>query len=156
MAKEVGFDVTVFKPTRETPLREAYAVVNSSHVMVGVHGAALTHAMFLRRGSVFVQVVPIGVEGAAEWCFGWAAKGFGLDYMEYRIMAEESSLTKEYGKENALVKDSRSLLDGKWLGKIMNIYLKRQNVTLNLNRFRVYLEKAYDKAKKLMANDLVT
>ncbi|CAK9186157.1 unnamed protein product [Ilex paraguariensis] len=91
-AKEVGFVVIVFEPTLNTPLRESCALMHSTHVIVGVHGAALTHSLFLCPGSVFVQVVPIGVERESDIFFGKSARELGLEYTECKIGVGESSL----------------------------------------------------------------
>jgi len=95
-AKNFGFDVTVFEPTRGTPLREFDAFINSSRAMAGIHGAVLTHSLFLRPGSVFMQVVLLGAKWVAEVCFERSARAMGLEYMEYKIKAEESSLIDKY------------------------------------------------------------
>eukprot|EP00257_Ricinus_communis_P027975 XP_025015389.1 uncharacterized protein LOC8289152 [Ricinus communis] len=113
IAQNIGFDVTVFEPTPHTPLREAYALINSSHAMIGVHGAALTHSLFLRPGSVFLQVVPLGNE-----------------------------------KVDPVASQGKN-----WSDTIMSIYLKEQNVRLDLLRFREYLKKAYKKSKKFMEKE---
>ncbi|KAK3027374.1 hypothetical protein RJ639_040172 [Escallonia herrerae] len=172
-AEEVGFEVIVFEPTTSTTLPESYALISSSHVMVGVHGAALTHFLFLRPGSVFVQIVPIGVENMAEVCFGKAAKELAMEYMEYKIGVEESSLLEKYGKDDivlkgpmALHKKARSsgitdisvdeqnakfdLVKFMEYMKIMDIYLKEQDIKLDLVKFKLYLERAYQKAKVLV------
>jgi protein O-GlcNAc transferase len=149
-AEKVGFDVTVFEPTPGTPLKEAYALINSSHAMVGIHGAALTHSLFLRPGAVFLQVVPLGAGWVAEVCFERSARAMGIEYMEYRIKAEESSLMDKYGKDEMIVKDPAGFRGKKWSHEAMAIYLKEQNVKLDMVRFRKYLKEAYLKAKKLM------
>ncbi|KAI4328508.1 hypothetical protein L6164_020858 [Bauhinia variegata] len=149
--EKVGFDVVVFEPTPQTPMQKAYALVDSSHAMIGIHGAALTHSLFLRPGSVFVQVVPLGAEWVSEVCFANPARAMGLHYMEYRIRAEESSLIDKYGKEDMMIKDPVGFLKGKpWPQSIMDIYLKEQNVRLDLVRFRKCLKKAYKISKQFM------
>lgn len=150
LIKKAGFDVVVFKPNNKTPLNESYALLNSSHAMVGVHGAALTHSLFLRPGAVLVQVVPIGVEWAAYTFFGRVAKGLHLQYSEYKIGVEESSLVDKYGNGSLLVKDPFALQKTGWDPEIMDIYLKEQNVKLDLIRFKACLKKAYVKAKRFM------
>ncbi|GAV61112.1 DUF563 domain-containing protein [Cephalotus follicularis] len=153
VAQDVGFDVVVFEPRSSDSLREAYALINSSHVMVGVHGAALTHSLFLRPGSVLVQVVPLGTQWVAEVCFANPAKDLGLVYMEYKIGAEESSLVGKYDKNDVVIKDPVAFQGNYWSTAVMSIYLREQNVKLNLDRFREYLKKAYKEAKKLMENE---
>ncbi|KAK4263529.1 hypothetical protein QN277_028925 [Acacia crassicarpa] len=148
--KEVGFDVVVFEPNMKTSLRESYALVSSSHAMIGVHGAALTHSVFLKPASVLMQIVPIGLEWAARAFFGRPAKGIKLEYMEYKIEPQESSLADKYGKDSLMVRDPLALQKGGWPPELMNIYLLDQNVTLDLVRFRRYLEEGYKKAKMFM------
>ncbi|XP_062162054.1 xylan glycosyltransferase MUCI21-like [Alnus glutinosa] len=150
-AKKVGFNVTVFEPTCGTPLKESYALINSSHAMVGIHSASLTHSLFLRPGSVFMQVVPLGAEWVAEVCFERSPRAMGLEYMEYRIKAEESSLIDKYSKDEMIIKDPVAFR-GSYISNLetMKIYLVDQNVKLNIVRFREYLKEAYMKAKKFM------
>ncbi|XP_062155843.1 xylan glycosyltransferase MUCI21-like [Alnus glutinosa] len=153
-AEKVGFDVTVFEPTPRTPLRESYALINSSHAMLGVHGAALTHSFFLRPRSIFVQVVPLGAEWVAEACFGRSARAMGIEYMEYKIKAEESSLIDKYSKDEMIIKDPVAFRGVNFSNHdAMRIYLKQQNVRLDIIRFREYLKEVYMKAKKFMDNE---
>ncbi|KAL6192820.1 hypothetical protein ACLB2K_033906 [Fragaria x ananassa] len=153
LIKKVGFDVVVFEPKANTSLHESYALLNSSHALVGIHGAALTHSLFLRPGSVFVQVVPIGVDWVAKACFGTVAKGLDLEYFEYKIGVEESSLVDKYGNDSLVVKDPSGLQKMGWRAEVMDIYLKEQNVKLDLVMFKGYLKQAYKKAKKFMENN---
>ncbi|KAK1552781.1 hypothetical protein Q3G72_023472 [Acer saccharum] len=150
VAEEVGFDVIVFKPSVKTPLQEAYALINTSHAMVGVHGAALTHSLFLRPGSVLVQVVPLGLEWVADVCFAKSAKEMGVEYMEYKINAKESSLVEKYDENEMVIKDPVAFKGNNWSGDIMDIYLKEQNVKLDLLRFKEHLKQVYDKAKEFI------
>ncbi|PSS13481.1 Protein O-linked-mannose beta-1,4-N-acetylglucosaminyltransferase [Actinidia chinensis var. chinensis] len=153
VAEEEGFEVIELEPKFETSLSETYKLVSPSHVMVGVHGAALTHLLFLRPGSVVIQVVPLGLQWTSEVCFGKPAKEMGLEYMEYEIGVEESSLVEKYERDNLVIKDPMALQKKQWSTEIMNIYLKEQNVKLDMVRFRKYLKKAYEKAKKFMEKE---
>ncbi|KAK2636124.1 hypothetical protein Ddye_030916 [Dipteronia dyeriana] len=148
VAEEVGFDVIVFKPSVRTPLQKAYALINTSHAMVGVHGAALTHSLFLRPGSVFVQVVPLGLGWVADVCFAKSAKAMGVEYMEYKINAKESSLVEKYDENELVIKDPVAYRGNNWSSDVMDIYLKEQNVKLDLVRFKEHLKQVYDKAKE--------
>lgn len=148
--EEVGFDVIVFEPKKNDSLHESYEFISSCHAMVGVHGAALMHALFLRPGSVFMQIVPIGVKWAADTFFGRLGRGLNMEYMEYHIEAEESSLVEKYGKDSLMVKNPSALQKGGWPIELMNIYLKEQDVKLDLVRFRGYIEEVYKKASKFM------
>ncbi|KAI3987253.1 hypothetical protein MKX01_031737 [Papaver californicum] len=149
LAKKVGFEVAIFEPNELTALKQAYKLINSSHVMVGVHGAALTHSLFLRPKSVLIQVVPIGIDWLAETCFGKSAKDMGLEYMEYRINVNESSLMEKYGENDLVLKDPKAVMKNNW-SNTKNIYLNDQNVRVDLVRFRTYLTSAYKKAKSFM------
>lgn len=150
-AKDIGFEVIVFEPTADTPLHEAYRLMNSSHAMIGVHGAALTHQLFLRPGSVLMQIVPIGAEGVSDYCFGSLARQLNLDYVEYKIGVQESSLADKYGSDHMLLQNPAALQANGWSHKVMDIYLKEQNVRLDMVRFRESLKDLYGKAKRLMA-----
>ncbi|MCL7045254.1 hypothetical protein MKW94_018033 [Papaver nudicaule] len=149
LAKKIGFDVTVFEPTKFTSLIEAYRLLNSTHATVGVHGAAMTNLLFLRPGSVFMQVVPIGTDWAAEVFYGKPAKEIGLDYLEYKIKVNESTLVHKYGENSMVLKDPHAVAKKDW-SIIKKIYLKEQDVRVNLVRFEKHLRKAYKKAKKFM------
>ena len=121
--------------------------------MIGIHGAALTHSLFLRPGSVFVQVVPLGAEWVSQVCFEKPAKDMGLVYMEYKIKAEESSLIEKYDKDDMMIKDPVAYRGKNWSPVVMSIYLKEQNVKLDLVRFREYLKEMYKTAKKFMEKE---
>ncbi|KAK8526056.1 hypothetical protein V6N13_017122 [Hibiscus sabdariffa] len=150
VAKEVGFDVILFEPTGTTSLQQIYALLKSSHAMVGIHGAALTHSLYLRPGSVFMQVMPLGTNWVGKMCFGEPARAMGIHYIEYRINVEESSLVEKYGKNETVIKDPGRFQGGNWSFDVMSIYLKEQNVILDLVRFREYLNETYRKVKVFM------
>ncbi|KAG9439718.1 hypothetical protein H6P81_019883 [Aristolochia fimbriata] len=150
-AEEVGFEVRVFAPTTTTALSEAYRVINSSHAMMGVHGAALTHMFFLRPGAVFLQVVALGLHWVADVCFGRAAQHLGLEYMEYKITVEESTLVDKYSRDDLVLRDPKAVVKKGW--NYTNLYLKEQDVRLDLVRITTYLKKAYRKAHKLLLRE---
>ncbi|KAM0987132.1 hypothetical protein TB2_011130 [Malus domestica] len=118
--------------------------------MIVVHGASLTHSLFFRPGSVFIQVVPIGINWAAFADIGRGARSLNLEYSEYKIGVNESSLVDKSGKENFLLKDPSALLKKGWPSEFMKIYLKEQNVKLDLERFKSCLKEAYTKAKRFV------
>ncbi|GMH01772.1 hypothetical protein Nepgr_003611 [Nepenthes gracilis] len=148
-AQEAGFDVVVLEPSPLTYLCDIYRLINGSHAMVGVHGAALTHSLFLQPGSVLVQVVPLGNDWLAGTYFKNLARGLNLVYMEYKIRAEESSLVEKYGADHVLVKDSLSIARRNWTA-LHDVYLKGQDVRVDVGRFRRCLRNAYSNAKRLM------
>lgn len=141
-AEEVGFAVHVLRPERTTELAKIYRALNSSDAMIGVHGAAMTHLLFMRPGKVFIQVVPLGTDWAAESYYGSPAKKMGLKYMEYKIEAKESSLWREYDEQDAVVRDPESVNARGW-EVTKKVYLDGQNVRVNCERFRKYLVRAY-------------
>lgn len=142
MAEDLGFLVEVLRPQRTTELAKIYRVLNSSDVVVGVHGAAMTHFLFMKPGSVFIQVVPLGTEWAAENYYGGPARRFGLSYIGYKIQPRESSLHDHYSKDDPVLMDPDSVNRKGW-EFTKKIYLDGQNVRLDLRRFRKRLLRAY-------------
>ncbi|GLJ17980.1 hypothetical protein SUGI_0316450 [Cryptomeria japonica] len=57
LAKKFGFEVEILTPKRSTQMVEMFRALNSCDVMVGVHGATMTHLLFMRPGFVFIQIV---------------------------------------------------------------------------------------------------
>ncbi|XP_010683379.3 xylan glycosyltransferase MUCI21-like [Beta vulgaris subsp. vulgaris] len=149
--KKAGFDVVLFQPTKFTYLCDAYRLINASHGIIGVHGAALTHSLFLRPRSLFIQIVPIGNEWLADSYFKNLANGLSFKYVEYKIRAEESSLAGKYGLYHEIVRNPNKIIRGNW-SALDSIYLKGQDVKLDLSRFSKYLVIAYSKAKRFMDN----
>ncbi|OIV92318.1 hypothetical protein TanjilG_10528 [Lupinus angustifolius] len=143
MAEELGFQVEVLSPGRTTELAKIYRVLNASDVMIGVHGAAMTHFLFLKPGSVFIQVVPLGTTWAAETYYGEPARKLGLKYIGYEIQPRESSLYEVYDKNDPILTDPASITMKGW-EYTKKIYLDGQNVNLNLRRFRKRLRRAYE------------
>ncbi|KAE8098756.1 hypothetical protein FH972_016795 [Carpinus fangiana] len=120
-----------------------YRALNSSDAMVGVHGAAMTHFLFMRPGCVFIQVVPLGTIWAAETYYGEPARKLGLKYIGYEIVPKESSLYEEYDKNDPVLRDPNSVNEKGWQ-YTKSIYLEGQKVRLDLRRFRKRLVRAYD------------
>ncbi|KAK3446661.1 hypothetical protein EUGRSUZ_A02333 [Eucalyptus grandis] len=143
MAEEMGFRVEVLRPKRTTELAKMYRLLNKSEVMVGVHGAALTHFLFLKPGSVLIQVIPLGTDSPAETCFGKPARELGLKYIGYKISPRESSLNNEYHKDDPVLTNPKSVTTKGWQ-YTKEIYLDRQNVSLDMRRFHKRLLQAYD------------
>lgn len=136
----------LLKPNRNTQLADIYSLLNSADAMLGVHGAAMTHFLFMRPGSVFIQIVPLGLNWAAEEYYGEPAKKLGLKYMEYRISTEESSLSEEYDCDDPVLVDPGAVNKKGW-SETKRIYLERQNVRVNIERFHRLLEKVYSHVK---------
>ncbi|KAJ3697398.1 hypothetical protein LUZ61_001103 [Rhynchospora tenuis] len=119
-------------------------LVNSVDVMMGVHGAGLTNFMFLPTNAVLIQIVPLGnYERASQYDFGEPAVDMGLKYLQYSISEEESTLTDLYPRDHVVFRDPESIQRQGWK-TADGIYLKKQNVRLNITRFRPILESALD------------
>ncbi|GAA0164981.1 glycosyltransferase [Lithospermum erythrorhizon] len=147
VANRTGFKTILFRPTTNASLQQSYELINSSHAMVGVHGAALTHFLYLRPGAVFIQIVPIGPEDVADKYFGKPARELGLEYMEYKIGVKESSLIDRYSKRHLV---QGAIARNAWSKEFKSVYMREQNVRIDLVRVREYLKQAYRKAKRLM------
>ncbi|XP_010523817.1 PREDICTED: uncharacterized protein LOC104802078 [Tarenaya hassleriana] len=143
LAEGLGFLVEVLRPDRTTELAKIYRSLNSSHVTIGVHGAAMTHFLFLKPETVFVQIIPIGTDWAAETYYGEPAKKLGLKYIPYKIKPTESSLYGEYDQDDPIIRNPKSFTRRGW-EYTKKIYLERQNVNLDLTRFGKILSRAYD------------
>ncbi|XP_044970549.1 beta-1,2-xylosyltransferase XYXT1-like isoform X2 [Hordeum vulgare subsp. vulgare] len=145
-AEEAGFEavVTELRGGGDTPEAEVEQarVVNSFDVVLGLHGAGLTNAMFLPPGGVLIQVVPYGnMEDIARAEFSEPATDMGLRYLDYSVGAEESSLMETLGPEHPAIKDPASVHRSGW-DKVFELYLAKQNVRINVTRFAPTLAQA--------------
>ena len=133
---------------QHTSLAKAFKLVHSSHAMLGVHDAGLTHMLFLRPRAVMVQVVPIGVNLPSNISFKGPAKNVGLEYMDYKVKTKESSLAEIYGANDLALKNPDAYVNGNYSN--MRVYMRTQNLKIDIVRFKRYLVKVYKKAKKFM------
>ncbi|URE27803.1 Glycosyltransferase [Musa troglodytarum] len=142
VVEESGFEVVVAEAKMGSKVAEVARVVNSCDVMMGVHGAGLTNFVFLPTGAVIIQVVPFGnLENISRSCFGYPSEDAKLHYLEYSIREEESSLIEQYPRDHPVFKDPKSIHRKGW-NKMGEVYLDKQNVKLDVNRFRPLLQKA--------------
>ncbi|XP_010916272.1 beta-1,2-xylosyltransferase XYXT1 isoform X2 [Elaeis guineensis] len=140
MAEKLGFEVVVSEADNNVT-RFAH-IVNSCDVMMGVHGAGLTNLVFLPTNAILIQVVPWGgLDWIATTYFNKPSKGMNLRYLEYSITEEESTLIDQYPRDHAVFKDPSSIHKLGWAG-MMEVFLVKQNVRLNVRRFRPVLIKA--------------
>ncbi|CDP21672.1 unnamed protein product [Coffea canephora] len=142
LAEEIGFSVEIVRPVRTSELARIYRVLNASDVLVGVHGAALTHYLFMKPGSVFIQIIPLGTDWASDTYFGESSFKFGLKYVAYKILPSESSLSDSYEKNDPVLLDPDTVNQRGW-EVTKEVYLDNQNVRLNLRRFEKRLLRAY-------------
>ncbi|KAJ6888323.1 beta-1,2-xylosyltransferase XYXT1-like isoform X3 [Populus alba x Populus x berolinensis] len=142
MAKRLGFRVVVAEPGMD--VSGFSQIINSCDVVMGVHGAGLTNIVFLPEKAVLIQVIPFG---GAEWLsrtfFEEPAKDMNIRYLDYKIKVEESTLIQQYPADHAVLKDPSVIGKQGWLA-FQSIYLQKQNVTIDVNRFRPTLVKALE------------
>ncbi|XP_010916273.1 beta-1,2-xylosyltransferase XYXT1 [Elaeis guineensis] len=143
-ATELGYEVVVAEARFDSNVAQHAQIVNSCDVMMGVHGAGLTNLIFLPTNAVVIQIVPYGgFEGIAKIDYGDPSKDRKLRYLEYSITAEESTLIDLYPKDDPVIRDPMSLHKHGWT-VIGEIYLYKQNVRLDMERFRSVLLKALE------------
>ncbi|VVA98082.1 unnamed protein product [Arabis nemorensis] len=141
-AREIGFKVVVAEAN--TGVASFARTVNSCDVMLGVHGAGLTNMVFLPEKAVVIQILPIGgYEWLAKTDFEEPSKGMDLRYLEYKIAAEESTLVKKYGRDHEIVRDPSAVAKRGW-ETFKSVYLVQQNVSIDINRFKPVLFKAFE------------
>eukprot|EP00246_Nothoceros_aenigmaticus_P017262 TRINITY_DN8324_c0_g2_i1.p1 TRINITY_DN8324_c0_g2~~TRINITY_DN8324_c0_g2_i1.p1 ORF type:complete len:142 (+),score=19.02 TRINITY_DN8324_c0_g2_i1:27-428(+) len=121
-------------------LKMMYQKLNATDVMLGVHGAAMTHLLFMRPGTVFIQIIPLGTDWAAWNYYGEPATKLGLHYMPYRIEPMESSLIEKYDKNDAVLRDPQRVAGQGW-SAVKEIYLK-QDVRPSVLKMKYILEQA--------------
>ncbi|XP_076916874.1 alpha-1,3-arabinosyltransferase XAT3-like [Bidens hawaiensis] len=141
-ARAMGFEVIVTEMSAN--LNQISQLVNSCDVMMGVHGAGLTNMVFMPENGVFIQVVPLGkMEWMAKTFYGDPAKGMGLSYLEYKVSKEESSLTHQYPANHLVFEDPYSIQRKGWEA-YRSMYMDRQDVKLDVVRFKETLSKALE------------
>ncbi|CAO2160895.1 unnamed protein product [Urochloa humidicola] len=149
-ARKVGFEVAVSEGGHEVaPFAE---LANSCDAVVGVHGAGLTNMVFLPRGAVVIQVVPLGPMEFVASYFRGPSRDMGLRYLEYRIAPEESTLLDKYPRDHPVIADPGSIKAKDWVD-FMGVYLFEQDVRLDMKRFRPVLKKALSRLRAKPKNN---
>ncbi|KAK3157855.1 hypothetical protein QOZ80_2AG0129170 [Eleusine coracana subsp. coracana] len=144
-AMELGFNVTVAEAGADVPAFAA--MVNAVDVLLAVHGAGLTNQIFLPTSAVVVQIVPWGkMDWMATNFYGKPAQDMKLRYVEYYIGEEETSLKDKYPREHLVFKDPDALHKQGWQALAETIM--KQDVSVNLTRFRPFLLQALDKLQE--------
>ncbi|KAG5546583.1 hypothetical protein RHGRI_018679 [Rhododendron griersonianum] len=141
MMETLGFRVVIAKPDMMANTEKFAKIVNSCSVVVGAHGAGLTNIVFLPEGAVLVQVVGLALEWASSYYFGTPALGMGLNYIEYKIEPEESSLISVYGRDHPVVVDPASVkAQGYQVERA--VYLIEQSFNIDVERLNKTLVQA--------------
>lgn len=144
MAEELGFEVVMDEAGVSSDMSQFAKVVNSCDVMMGVHGAGLTNAVFLPPKATLIQIVPWGgLEGIARMDFGDPVSAMGLRYSQYSITINESTLTDKYPRDHDILKNPVAL-HKRGFAFIRHTFLDGQNVKLDAARFRTVLIQALD------------
>ncbi|KAK8655933.1 hypothetical protein V6N13_108496 [Hibiscus sabdariffa] len=134
MASRLGYEVVVKEA--DSNVARIAEIVNSCDVMMGVHGAGLTNMVFLPENAILIQVVPIGgFEWLAKTDFGEPSKDMNLRYLDYKIKIDESTLIQQYPADHEVFNNPYAIQDRSWY-EFKSIYLQKQNVNLDVNRFR--------------------
>ncbi|KAK8455548.1 hypothetical protein SEVIR_4G135300v4 [Setaria viridis] len=138
---DLGFEVVAAGPKDASDMGRFAGVANSCDVMVGVHGAGLTNMVFLPHNATIVQIIPWGeMKVACRYDFGDPVPDMGLQYAEYEVTAEETTLNEKYPRDHPVFTDPQSLHRQ---GKLWEIFLEGQNVTLDIGRFREVMQQVY-------------
>lgn len=145
LGQELGFEVLVQETDVGHDIVQFGQIINSCDVMIGVHGAGLTNEMFLPPNGTLIQIVPYGgLEWIGHMDYGDPAIAMGLNYIQYDIALEESSLLEKYGRDNEILKNPIEF-HKRGFGFIHQFFMNGQNITLNLNKFRNVLITTLDK-----------
>lgn len=141
LAQRLGFRVSLLNPEPSTELKKIFWLLNKTDVLLGVHGAAMTHFLFMRPGTVFIQVIPLGTDWAANEYYGEPAMKLGLRYVPYKIEPQESSLSDKYNATDSVLVDPESITQQGW-ESLKRIYLEGQDVRVSLRRMSEVLTQA--------------
>uniref|UniRef100_A0ACD5WGY9 Uncharacterized protein n=1 Tax=Avena sativa TaxID=4498 RepID=A0ACD5WGY9_AVESA len=144
-ARSLGFNVTVAEAGADVPAFAA--LVNSADVLLAVHGAGLTNQIFLPTNAVVLQIVPWGnMDWQATNFYGQPARDMQLRYLEYFVGEDETSLKDKYPKDHVVFKDPKALHTQGW--QVLAETIMKQDVQVNLTRFRPFLLQAIDKLQE--------
>ncbi|XP_039025493.1 alpha-1,3-arabinosyltransferase XAT3-like [Hibiscus syriacus] len=142
MARSLGYEVVVDEANSN--VTRVAKTVNSCDVMMGVHGAGLTNMVFLPENAIVIQVVPIGgFEWLAKTDFGEPSKDMKLRYLDYKIKTEESTLIQQYPPDHEVFNNPYAIQDRSWY-EFKSIYLEKQNVKVDVTRFKGTLLRALE------------
>ncbi|CAN0916133.1 Alpha-1,3-arabinosyltransferase XAT3 [Linum grandiflorum] len=144
LAASLGYKVLAVAEPGDLNMSRTAEMINQCDVVVGVHGAGLTNMVFLPDDAVLIQVVPLYLDWQATTYYGEPARGMSLKYLEYKIGRGESSLSQQYAPNDTVFTDPFSF---QWEA-FRSVYLENQNVTLDLQRFKPTLLKAFEMLRR--------
>ncbi|GAQ81815.1 Glycosyltransferase family 61 protein [Klebsormidium nitens] len=102
-AKAIGFDVVLIP--EYASIEELFQWMQGLDVFAGVHNSMLANFLFMRAGSVLLQIVPFSIDWHADHHYGQGAVAKGLKYIEYEGSWWESSLSKAYRFDDDVRRD---------------------------------------------------
>ncbi|KAM3349213.1 hypothetical protein ACQJBY_022368 [Aegilops geniculata] len=144
-ATELGFNVTVAEAGAD--VAAFAALVNAADVLLAVHGAGLTNQIFQPMQAVVLQIVSwVNMDWMATNFYGQPARDMQLRYVEYYVDEEETSLKDKYPREHMVFSDPKALDKQGWQALAETIM--KQDVKVNLTRFRPFLLQAIDKLQE--------
>jgi Glycosyltransferase 61 len=136
MAEGIGFEVirAATETTKDFP-RIAH-LINSCDVLMGLHGAGLTNMVYLPDNATIIQIIPWGNLRFISWKdYGEPTKDMRLNYVEFEIKEEESTLIEKYPRNHTVFSNPQELHRQGWMA-MYTVYLVEQSVKLDVNRFR--------------------
>jgi protein O-GlcNAc transferase len=110
--------ITVVDDAATLPFAQQLRIAHSSDILVGAHGAGLTHGMFLRPGSTLVELLPHGLPNFQG--FRNVAHFMGLRYLDgHGVEYEAAEKTGDWYRDDVFMEKDRflELMDlaiGKW------------------------------------------
>ncbi|KAK4843122.1 hypothetical protein QYF36_004224 [Acer negundo] len=143
-AKTLGYEVVIAEANHSTDLSKLAQIVNSCDVLMGVHGAGLTNMVFLPDNAILIQIIPLGqIDKLARIDFEEPTMDMNLSYLEYKISIKESTLLSQYPIDHDIIWNPLSVGKHGW-NLVSSIYLNKQNVKLDVQRFRSTLSRAME------------
>lgn len=109
LIEDLGFQVHVAQEKEMSNFEQFAPVLSRCDVLLGVHGAGLSNAVFLPQGAVMLQVVPLGLKYAAVYNYGDPAIRMGSRHVQYLIEPKESSLLDIYSPDDPVIVDPESI-----------------------------------------------
>lgn len=147
-AQDSGFVVRTIEPDHYKPLPYIWHTLQETAVMLGVHGAAMSHFVFLRPGTVFIQLIPLATVWPSATYYGNPSIDLGIQYIGVNISITESSLSKVYPPDDPVLTDPVSVYVKHGYGKVKEIFMDKQNVTF----FKENAIQTLRAAQKLLEN----
>ncbi|XP_074310900.1 xylan glycosyltransferase MUCI21-like [Silene latifolia] len=139
----LGFQVRIPTPDDMNNLEKLSSLVNQCRVMVGVHGAGLVNEVFLPKGAVVVQFIPVGLMWQSISYYAEPTPKMGLKYLEYRVGFDESSLYESYSRNDLVIINPPSVY-AKGFSVAKAIYLEEQNLRINVTKFKATMSHALE------------